>query len=51
MVGVYGTPEQAFQAYKKFKESYIKQVADEYKDKIPEKLYEALYKYEVEIDD
>ena len=42
---------QAFTCYKNFKENYIKQVADEYKDLIPQKLYEALYKYEVEIND
>lgn len=50
-LGVYSTPEEAFNAYKRFKESYIKQVADEYKDKIPQKLYDALYTYEVEITD
>ena len=44
-------PFQAFTCYKQFKEKYIKQVADEYKDLIPQKLYEALYKYEVEIND
>ena len=33
------------------KEKYIKEVADEYKDKIPQKLYEALYAYKVEITD
>ena len=43
--------EEAFNAYKQFKENYIKQVAEEYKDKIPKKLYEAMYKYEVEITD
>ena len=37
--------------YKNFKEKYIKEVADEYKDLIPQKLYDALYKYEVEIND
>ena len=37
--------------YKQFKENYIKQVADEYKDLIPEKLYNAMYEYEVEIED
>ena len=40
-----------FFVYKQFKEKYIKQVADEYKDLIPQKLYDALYKYEVEIND
>lgn len=44
-------PFQAFTCYKNFKENYIKQVADEYKDLIPIELYEAMYKYEVEIND
>ena len=35
---------------KEFKENYIKEVANEYKDKIPQKLYEAMYRYKVEID-
>ena len=50
-LGSYKTPEDAFNAYKTFKENYIKQVADDYKDKIPKKLYDAMYKYEVEITD
>ena len=50
-LGLYITIEQAFSAYKNFKENYIKEVADEYKDLIPTKLYEAIYKYEVEIND
>lgn len=44
-------PFQAFYEYKQFKENYIKQIADEYKKLIPQKLYEALYKYEIEIND
>ena len=44
-------PFQAFTCYKNFKENYIKQVADEYKELIPIKLYEAMLKYEVEIND
>ena len=44
-------PFQAFTCYKNFKENYIKQVADEYKDLIPKELYEALYRWEVEIND
>lgn len=50
-LGSYNTPEEAFLAYKEFKEAYIKQVADEYKGRIPDKLYDAMYRYEVEIDD
>lgn len=50
-LGLFNTPEEAFNAYKKQKEQYIKEVADEYKDRIPQKLYEAMYRYEVEITD
>lgn len=50
-LGYYNTPQEAFQSYKQFKENLIKQVADKYKSYIPEKLYDAMYRYEVEIDD
>ena len=50
-LGYYDTVEDAFTAYKSFKENYIKEVADEYKDIIPTKLYDALCKYEVDIND
>ena len=50
-LGNYKTPEEAFKAYKQFKENYIKEVAEEYKGKIPTKLYKALYNYQVEIND
>lgn len=47
----FNTPEEAFLKYKECKENHIKQIADAYKDRIPSKLYEAMYKWEVEIDD
>jgi hypothetical protein len=50
-LGLYSTPEEAFEAYKIYKEKHIKEVADYYKDIIPNKLYDALYRYEVEITD
>ena len=50
-IGCYKKVEEAFMSYKNFKEKYIKEVADEYKDLIPMKLYEAMYKYKVEIND
>lgn len=53
-IGLFETPQEAFCAYKNFKEKYIKQMADEYKDKypnFPRKLYEAMYNYEVSIND
>ena len=50
-LGLFNTPEEAFQAYKVVKESYIKEVADEWKDKINHKVYKAMYNYKVEITD
>lgn len=50
-LGRFSTSQEAFQVYKKIKEENIKQVADIYKEYIPSKLYEAMYGYEVEIDD
>ena len=50
-LGLYNTPQEAFDAYKQFKEQNIKQVADNYRNQIPKKLYEAMYRYKVEIDD
>ena len=41
------TAEEAFAQYKKDKEDYIKEVAKEYADKLPRKVYRALMKYEV----
>ena len=50
-LGVYKTPEQAFNAYKAAKESHIKEMAKEWKDRIDERVYQALLSYEVHIDD
>lgn len=50
-LGHYNTKEEAFAAYKEAKEKYIKEVAENYKNKIPEKLYTAMVNYIVEITD
>jgi hypothetical protein len=50
-LGLYNTPEEAFQVYKTAKEKYIKEVADKWKDQIIDKVYEAMYNYQVEITD
>ena len=50
-LGLYDNEYEAFLSYKRFKEKYIKQIANEYKDIIPQKLYDAMYRYEVEIND
>lgn len=50
-LGNFNTPIQAFNTYKKYKEKYIKQVAEEYKDKIPYELYNAMKNWIVDIND
>ena len=54
-LGVYSTKEEAFEVYKNYKEKVIKEVIDSYEGIIPEphysRLREAMYNYEVEIDD
>ncbi len=50
-LGVFDTIEEAFQAYKTAKENQIKCVANEWKDRITEPTYQALYNYKVEITD
>jgi len=48
-LGVYKTIEEAFAIYSNKKEEIIKQIADEYKNVIPDKVYNALYEYKVSI--
>lgn len=50
-LGLFSEPEDAFQAYKTFKESLIKEVANKYKDQLDHRVYNALMKYEVNIND
>lgn len=50
-LGTFKTIEEAFYSYKTAKESYIKEVADKWKDKIDSKVYQAMYNYQVEITD
>lgn len=49
--GPYLNINDAFISYKNEKEKHIKSVADKFKDKIPNKLYLALYNYVIEITD
>lgn len=50
-LGNFNNKIDAFNAYKEYKEKLIRQVAEEYKNKIPEKLYNAMYRWKVEITD
>jgi hypothetical protein len=51
LLGRFNTIEEAFFAYKTYKEELIKQIANEYKNQIPIELYNTLINYIVEIDD
>jgi hypothetical protein len=50
-LGLFDTPELAFAAYKTFKEAYIKEQAEVYKDSIEPRAYQVLINYKVEIED
>lgn len=51
VLGFFNTAEEAFHAYKMFKENLIKQVANEYKHQLDPRAYQALLDYQVEITD
>lgn len=50
-LGYHPTEEDAFQAYKVYKEALIKQIANEYKSQLDPRAYDALLNYRVEITD
>lgn len=50
-LGTYDTPEEAFYAYKPVKEAYVKSIAEQWKDKIDPRAYQALMNWTIEIDD
>ena len=50
-LGYFNTEIEAFNAYKKAKEAFVKEQANKWKDKIDERAYEALMAYTVEITD
>jgi hypothetical protein len=50
-LGYFNTPEEAFQAYKIFKEALIKRVAHEYRTQLDPRAYQALMNYQVEVTD
>ena len=50
-LGYFKTEIEAFNAYKKAKEAFIKEQANKWKGQIDERAYEALMNYEVNIDD
>lgn len=50
-LGRFDTIELAFARYKEYKEDFIKDIAEQYKDEIPYKVYEAMMNWVIEITD
>ena len=50
-LGSFNTEIEAFNAYKKAKEAFVKEQANKWKDKIDERAYNALMNYTVDIND
>lgn len=50
-IGTYKTIEEAFDAYKRAKEEYIRLIAKKWKEKLNPRVYNALHNYKVEITD
>lgn len=50
-IGVYNSPEEAFENYKNVKESHLKGIAEEWRGKISDEVYRAILNYKVEITD
>ena len=50
-LGSFESSEEAFNCYKVNKESYIKELAEKWKDAIDPRAYDALINYKVDIND
>lgn len=50
-LGTFDTAEEAFARYKEYKEDFIQDMAEQYREKIPYKMYEAMMNWKIEIDD
>lgn len=50
-LGLFATPDEAFQAYKVAKEAHIKVVAQKWQHMLDERVFQALMAYEANIDD
>lgn len=50
-LGTFETVEDAFARYKVYKEDFIKDIAEQYKNRIPDKVYQSMMNWKVEIMD
>ena len=50
-LGWFDNTESAFARYKEYKEDFIQDLAEQYRDVLPQKVYEAMMNWKIEIDD
>ena len=50
-LGTFDTAEDAFARYKEYKEDFIQDMAEQYSDEIPNKVYEAMMGWKIEVND
>lgn len=50
-IGTFDTIEEAFARYKEYKEDFIKDIAEQYKEELPWKVYNAMMSWQIEISD
>lgn len=50
-LGTFDTAESAFARYKEYKEDFIQDMTEQYRNVIPYKVYEAMMNWKIEIDD
>ena len=50
-IGTFDALEDAFARYKVYKEDFIKDIAEQYKEMIPDKVYQAMLNWKIEIGD
>lgn len=50
-LGTFDTAEAAFTRYKEYKEDFIRDMAEQYRDEISDRVYEAMMNWTIEIDD
>ena len=50
-LGTFDSPEAAFARYKEYKEDFIKDIVEQYRGKLPDKVYRAMIERTVEVTD
>lgn len=50
-IGRFSNAEDAFNRYKVYKEDFIQDIAEQYKGKIPDKMYQAMMNWKIEVTD